>query len=463
MNITVTDQEQCKKLVRMAIPSEAVRAETAKVVVNLARQVNVPGFRRGHVPGSVIRTRFRKELREEVISHLLPNALGDAIREKSLKVVGEPSLEDFKFNDDESIDASFTVEVAPEFEIANYKSIALRKRVYKIRDEDVVQAIDRLREDMAELAPVEDRGAQTGDLLTLNVKGNVSDEKVSESPDAEQAAPAEDLGINQDDLEIELGGRGVLNEFNEALSGSAVGDVRTFVVTYPADYKPEKYAGHTLNLTAEVTAVRVKELPEVDDAFASNINEKFETVDLLRADIRSKFEHEATHKTEEELRSAAIEQLVDRNRFEVPQYIVEKQMDSRINSLVRQFASQGIDPRQLKIDWEAAREGQRERAEREVRGSFILDRIAELENIDVSEAEIDSEVEQFAARTRQTMEALKARLTKEKALDSIKEQIRNRKALDFVISSAEIRIEEIEGLGAEEAAVSGDEGQRAEG
>ncbi|HEV8481982.1 MAG TPA: trigger factor [Blastocatellia bacterium] len=458
MNITVTDQEQCKKLVRLAIPSEAVRAETDKVVVNLARQVNVPGFRRGHVPGSVIRTRFRKELREEVISHLLPNALGDAIREKALRVVGEPSLEDFKFNDDESIDASFTVEVAPEFEIANYKSIALRKRVYKIRDEDVVTAIDHLREGFAELVPVEDRGAQTGDLLTLNVKGVVA-EKTPESPVSEEAPPAESLDINQEDLEIELGGRGVLTEFNEALSGSTVGDVRTFVVAYPADYKPEKYAGRTFNLTAEVTAVRAKELPEVDDALASSVNETFGTIDDLRADIRSKFEHEASHKTEEELRSAAIEQLVDRNRFEVPQYIVEKQMDSRINSLVRQFASQGIDPRQLKIDWEAAREGQRERAEREVRGSFVLDRIAELEHIEVSEAEIDSEVEQFAARTRQTMEALKARLTKEKALDSIKEQIRNRKALDFVISSAEIRTEEIEGLGAEEAAVSGDEGQ----
>ena len=459
MNITVTDQDRCKKLVRVAIPSDAVRAETEKVVVNLARQVNVPGFRRGHVPGSVIRTRFRKELSEEVISHLLPDALGNAIREKALKVVGEPSLEDFKFNDDESIDASFTVEVAPEFEIANYKSIALRKRIYKIREEDVVKALDRLRKGHAELVPVEDRGALAGDLLTLNVKGNEAAQKSSEAAAAEETPAAESVEIQQEDLEIELGGRGVLSQFTEALSGSTTGDVRTLVVEYPADYKPEKYAGRTFNLTAEVTAVRAKELPDVDDAFASSVNEEFETVEELRADIRSKYEHEASHKTEEELRSAAIEQLVDRNRFEVPQYIVEKQMDSRINSLMRQFASQGIDPGQLKIDWEAAREGQRERAEREVRGSFILDRIAELEHIEVSEAEIDGEIEQFAARTRQTMEALKARLTKEKALDSIKEQIRNRKALDFVISSAEIRTEEIEGLGAEEAAVSGDEGE----
>ena len=459
MNITVTDQEQCKKQIRLAIPSDAVRTETDKVAANLARQVNVPGFRRGHVPTSVIKTRFRKELRDEVISHLLPHALGDAIKEKALKVVGEPALDDFKFNDDESIDATFTVEVAPEFELANYKNIPLRKRVYKVRDEDVSKAIDQMRERQAELVPVEDRGAQTGDLVTLNLTGKFTDETGSESGEPADEAKIED--VNQQDLDIELGGRGVFEEFNTGLAGAVAGDNRTFSVQYPADYKPEKYAGRRVDLVAEVTAVRRKELPELNDQFASSVNEGFSSVDDLRADVRSKYEHETAHTTEDELRSGAMEQLVDRNRFDVPEFIVEKQMDSRLNSLLRQFAGQGIDPRQLKIDWKAAREAQRERAEREVRGSFVLDRIAEAEQIEVSEDEVNGEVERLATSAGQTAEVLKARLTKEKALDSIKEQIRNRKALDLVVSSAEIRIEEIEGLGAEEAAVS-DEGKRAE-
>src|SRR6266705_2364584 len=132
MNITIIDQEHCKKQVRIEIPADTVRAESDKVATELARQVNVPGFRRGHVPKSVVKSRFKKELRDEVLSSLLPTTLGDAIEQKELKVIGKPSIEDLKFGDDESIDVTFTVEVAPEFQLANYKSLPAIKKLYKI-------------------------------------------------------------------------------------------------------------------------------------------------------------------------------------------------------------------------------------------------------------------------------------------------------------------------------------------
>jgi trigger factor len=141
-----------------------------------------------------------------------------------------------------------------------------------------------------------------------------------------------------------------------------------------------------------------------------------------------------------------MDALVDRNRFEVPEFAVEKQMDSRLNTLVSQLANQGIDPRRMQIDWSGIREGQRERAEREVRGAFILESIASAEKIEVSDEEIDREIEQYAEGSNQTVAALRGRLTKEGALDSIKEQVRNRKALDLVLASAENNIEEVEGL-----------------
>lgn len=451
LQITVTDREQCKKQLRLEIPSETVRAETDKIAGDLARKVNVPGFRPGHVPKSVVKTRFRKELRDEMLSQLLPHSLGDAIREKDLKVIGEPSVEDLKFKDDESIDVTFNVEVAPEFTLSNYKELPLTKRVYKIRDEDVESTIGRLRQSQAELAPVEDRSAQSGDIVTVNLTGRVN---VDKSEPAE--SPVED--ILQQDLDVELGGSGVLTEFTEALSGGQPGDVRSFSVDYPADYEPKKYAGRRVNYTAEVTAVRVKELPELGDEFAHSVSEEFNTLEELRADIRSRLEREAVQKSEAELRSSTVEKLVDRNRFDVPEYVVEKQIDSRMKALFRQMSGQGMDPRLLKIDWETIRDGQQERAEREVRGSFILDRITETEKIEVSEEELAGEIKQFADSIGQTEEALKARLTKENTLDSIREQVRHRKALDLVVASAEIRTEEIEGLGADEA-TTGEVGQ----
>jgi trigger factor len=476
MNITVTDQPQCKKQLRLEIPGEQVKAETDTVATQLARQVNVPGFRRGHVPKSVIKTRFRKELRDEVLSHLLPHALTDAIKEKDLKVVGEPSLDDLKFGDDESINVTFTVEVAPDFEVSSYRSLPLTRRVYKVRDEDVDKVIDTYRERHAELVPVEDRGAQPGDIITANISGRFeaeteqagaasgeggegeaaqgeakADEAKASEAKANEAGAGETKEVNQQDVEIELGGEGVLKQFTEALTGARAGDERTFTVDYTPDYAAKEYAGRRVDYKVDVVSVRVKELPVLDDDFVSSVNEDFKTLDELRSDVRTRLEHEAEHKTDAELRNGVLEQLVNRNRFDVPEVIVERQMNQRLNTFVRQLAGQGMDPRRLKIDWNEIRESQRERAEREVRASFILDRIAVSENIDVSEDELDQELRQIAENVGEDVAALRARLTKEETLDSIKEQVRNRKALDLVIASADMRTEEVEGLGGEEA------------
>ena len=432
----------------MEIPGDTVRAETDKIAADLARKVDVPGFRRGHVPKSVVKTRFRKELRDEMLSQILPHSLGDAIREKELKVIGEPSVEDLKFKDDESIDVTFNLEVAPEFTLSKYQELPLTKKIYKVSDEDVDKAIEHLRERQTQLVPVEDRGAEPGDLVTLNLAGQIA---------GAEDKPAEPEEIKQQDLDIELGAAGVLKEFTEGLAGVKPGDLRTFTVEYPADYKPEKFAGRTVNYTAEVTAVRAKELPELDDEFARTVSEDFKTIDELRADIRSKLEHEAEHKSDSEFRSSTMEKLIDRNRFDVPEYVVEKQIDSRMNSLFRQMSGRGMDPRQLQIDWEGIREGQRERAEREVRGSFILDHIAEKEKIEVSDEELSGEIRQYAESMGQSEEVLRARLTKEGSLDSITEQVRHRKALDLVIASAEIRTEENEGLSADDATAEREE------
>ncbi|HSE98368.1 MAG TPA: trigger factor, partial [Blastocatellia bacterium] len=448
MNITVTDQERCKKQLRLEIPAETVRAETDKIAAKLARQINLPGFRRGHVPPSVVKTRFKKELRDEMVSHLLPEALQEAITQKELKVLGEPKLDEMKFGEDDSIDLTITVEVVPEFELGNYKGITLRKRVYKVRDEDVEKTINRLREGFAELKPVEDRGAQEGDIVTANITGVPSARAAIPGEEGEEAAEAEGEGgqpgaqlpeeIKQQEVKIEIGGIGVLKEFSEGLTGAKVGDSRTFTIEYPEEYRPEQFAGRTVDYSAEVVAVHMKELPALDDEFARSVEEDLNSIEELRAKVRSNLEHEFGHRTDEEMKEAAIEQLIDRNRFEVPEQVVEKQIDSRLGSFIREMASQGLDPRTLKIDWDQIRESQRERAGREVRLTFILNRIAENEKIEASEDEVNQEIARIAEGTRQSPASLRARLTKEGVLDSIREQVRSRKALDLVVATAEV-------------------------
>jgi trigger factor len=450
LNVTVTDQPQCKKQLRLEIPGELVRAETNKVATNLAKQVVVPGFRRGHVPTSVVKTRFKKELRDEVLSQLIPHSLGDVFKEKELKVVGQPSVDEMKFRDDETIDLVVTVEVAPEFELSNYKGLQVVKRAYRVNEKDIDRTIDRMREGYAQMVPVEDRGARNGDFVSANLTRRVlTDDQEEGDADSSDKAKTE-----SQEIEMEVGGRGVLAEFTNALTDARAGETKKFTVEYPAEYKPESLANRTVEYTAEVTAVRAKELPDADDEFARTVGEEFEGIEALRKKVGESLEHEAEHRTEQEFKTAVIDQLVDRNRFEVPAVAVEEQIDSRTRTLLRQLSSQGMDPRHLNLNLESIREAQRERAEREVRAAFILDRIADAEKTEVSEEEMDQEVEKFAQGVGQSVEAVRARLTKEDSLDRLKEQVRNRKAIESVISSADIRIEEVQGLGGEESAGS---------
>ncbi|MCI0485672.1 MAG: trigger factor, partial [Blastocatellia bacterium] len=404
LKIEITDQERCKKQIRLEIPGETVRAEIDKAAAKYARQVVIPGFRRGHVPASVVKNRFRKGLREEVASQLIPKALEEAFAEKNLKALGEPAVEELKFDDDESIHLALTIETLPEFELAGYKGIPLRKPVYEIRDEHIDKRIDILREEQAEMVPVEDRGAQVGDIVTVDLTGRPAPDDdparegdMPQSPDAsdaerssteeavpagesETAAPPPPEEFNRKDMDVELGAKGVVKEFTEALVGARAGESRIVTVDYLDDYPYKELAGRRMSYDVEVTAVRRKELPEIDDEFAQSVNEEYDTLENLRASIRSDMEKNAEALSQEELRSHALEQLVDRNRFDLPESLVKKQLDLRMNNFAQSMLSQGVDPRRLDVDWSDFREKQQAAAESDLRGTFILDRIAEVEN-----------------------------------------------------------------------------------
>jgi trigger factor len=441
LNATVIDQPHCKRQLRLQIPSDTVRTEIDRIAGDLSRTVRVSGFRPGHVPKSVVKTRFRKELRDEVVKELLPQAFGDAIKEKELRVVGEPGLEELVFGDDESINVLFSFEVAPTFEISDYKSLELIKPIYKVTDDDINRAIDSLREKQAELIPVEDRSSQPGDLVTVNMEGRLA------PADGESPAEAEPKSnqVKRREYDINLGGDGVLPEFTAALTAKRTGDSASFAVDYPEDYSSESLAGRHVDYTAEIVAVRKKQLPELDDEFAVSVGD-FKTVDDLKVHINEDLDRHAADRSTSELQEQSRERLLDLNRFDVPLVMVEQQMDTYLKSFARQMAQHYADPAGLKIDWEAIRESQRERAEKSVRWAFIMNKISSLENIKATDDEVAAEIDRIARAVNKPAEAIRANLTKENGLDSIKEQIENRKALDLVIASARIKEEEHAGF-----------------
>lgn len=446
MKIEVQNLEGCKRRLDIQIPGTIVSGEISRASAEMAKYARVPGFRPGRVPVSVIRQRFKSELRQEALRNLLPSAVETAVDTHKLRIIGEPGVETLDFASDETLDVAVLVEVIPEFELKDYKGMTITRTVYRVLDSDVDKVIEKMREDAAQLVAddTEGREARDGDFVSIDIVGHHVD--VGEGHEGHHHEP-----LKADDLTIEIGGDGVHPEFNDALRGMKVGEEKTFTVAYPETGAPGM-AGHTIEYTAKLAAIRVREVPEFDDDFASEQDGDFDTAEKLRAAVRSDLERSAENRTSSELEETVITALTDANDFPVPEVLRAEQANSRMQQLVRAFQSRGIDPRGMSLDWSSIRDSAFAGAERDVRAMLIIERIAANEDLDPTEDEVEAEIVQMAEALGQPVEQMRARLTKEGGADSIRHRLRSRKALNYVIDTANVKVETVDGLEPKKAA-----------
>jgi trigger factor len=430
MKTELVDVSGTRKEIKIEIEPAVVRAAYDRISDRYAKMANVPGFRRGHAPRSVVRTRFRTEIRGEVLRELVPDAVTEALDKHELSTLGEPDVQldntqALEKIGEQPLSFQVNVEVFPKIDLGEYKGLEAVRRVRPVADADVDRVIEGLRATSASLLPVEDREAQLGDIVTVNFNGQFSD-----TPEAED--------INVEDVEVTLGGQAVQQEFTDNLLGVRIDDKRSFSVSYPDDFTSKGLAGKRVAYTATVTAVRIKELPEIDDEWARSLNEEFDCVATLRAKIGEDLERRAATEADHRLQSELMRKLAETHRFEVPETLVEHQTNQRFETIVRDMIGRGIDPRNQELNWERARAELKGQAEDDVRGSILLDRIAEEEKIDVTEAEIEAEIEAIAEGSRQPKEQVRAALTKDGGERSIASRLRNRKALDLLVENASV-------------------------
>ncbi|HYE74180.1 MAG TPA: trigger factor, partial [Blastocatellia bacterium] len=369
VEVAVTDAAECKKDLTVEVPAAEVQEEFKKTYDAYAKHVKVPGFRPGRVPMAVVKQRFAKDVKDEVIGHLVPHALGHAIQDQKLRVIGDPEIQagDISCREGEPLKFKATVTVLPEFELKEYKNIKATKRVAKITDENVDHVIEQMRQGAAQLVPVEDRPSQAGDFVSVNLVGRYVI--------ATEAHEQEEL--KADDVVIELGAEGVQPEFDENLRGVQSGDVKEFRVSYPEDFTSKGLAGKTLDFTATVVAVRQKELPELDDEFAQEAGE-YENLEQMREKIRAELETIAQEEADGQLRDELIGKILADYDFPLPQTLVDKQADQRLADFVNRLMRSGMPPSAAKqIDWKARQEEERQRAARDVRAALLMESIAD--------------------------------------------------------------------------------------
>src|SRR5881396_1872525 len=425
MKAELIDISACKKNLDIEIPQEVVDREITHIAQEFARRARVPGFRPGKAPVGVVKTRFREEILSEMMQHLMPKYVGDAIEERQLDIVQAPRFESVNYTPGQPLRFKAVFEVYPDLDITNYVGIPIQQVSSKVEDSEVEVSLKKFQEEMAELVPVEeDRQIKEGDFAEISFSGTI--EGSEEPPVTAQKAVAE------------VGGRNTLKEFSENLLGAKANEEKTFSVQYRADYPEAKLAGRTVEYKVKVDAIKQKEIPEINDEFAQRLGD-YKTLDELKSKARADLEKYKHDHAQEEMREKLLEWLENNNEFEIPQSLVERQLQIRVQRLLRDLSRQGVNPQRLDVDWGKIREDQTQQAIRDVKGSLILEHIAEVENLRVSDEEVEAEIDKISSETKRPKEKVREVLTREGGLDRLKTQIRNKKTLDFLQERARVR------------------------
>jgi len=411
--------EGCRHSVEISIPVSEVENESQRVTADVQKRAKLPGFRPGKAPTSIIRKQFSGDIRQQVLENLIPKALSKQFEADNLHPVDTPNVSEIHFHDGEPLRFKAEFEVIPEIELDDYKDVEVPYNDPEVTDEDVNTRIEELREQKAEYVNVDPRPLEDGDYAVLSL----------------QSLSGVEEPVKQDEMVLEIGGSDTVEAFSENLRGAAPGDQKEFDVAYPEDYGAARLAGKTVHFSATVTGVRRKELPELNDEFAQDLGD-FRNVDELRDAIRKNIFAQRQQEAQNQAKEKIVDALVDRHDFPVPEVFVDRQIKNRVEQSLRAMAGEGIDPRQLKLDWSKLKESQKDKALREVKASLLLSRISEREAIHPTNEEVDREVERFARQNREPVAAVRMRFEKDGTMNRIANNIRTEKTLSFLFEHA---------------------------
>jgi trigger factor len=410
----------CRRELSVEVPAEVVKNETENLISRYQKLARIPGFRKGKVPASIVRQRFAKDIESEVVEALVPRYFREETKKQNLAPVSQPRVTDLHIHEGEPLRFKASFEILPEFKVTPYDDIRVSTIDTNVTDEDVQNALDNLRQQHAAYSPVEEeRPLADGDFAVVSFKGTPKEGEADAKP------------VEVEEIMVEIGGENTIPEFSENLRGVRAGEQRTFDVRYADDFADKRLAGKSMTYEVNVKGVKTRSVPELTDEFAKELSADFNSLDELRNRLRDNMKSEKEHEAEHQGKDKLVEELVKRNDFPIPEAMLNEQIDLRLERGLRALAAQGMRTEDMKrMDFGRLRAGQREGALREVKASLILEQIADEEKIEVSDEELEREVESLANQSKQTVEQVRARLGQDGGLERMRQRLRNEKTLD---------------------------------
>ncbi|HEX6082998.1 MAG TPA: trigger factor [Thermoanaerobaculia bacterium] len=416
------DLSPVQKTVEVEIPAAVLTREADRVTNEFGRHAKVPGFRPGKIPSSVVRTRFAKEIQEEVVTRVLGASFREAVHGKGLEPVGEPQLEHIDpFIEGAPMKFKARFEVKPQIELGEYRGLEIEEPQIEVSETDVDAMIERLRDQASSYRVETERGLEDGDFAVIEI--------VSTSDEIE---PKTDAG------HFKMGEETPLPELHDALRGKRAGDVASFDKTYGEDANQEAWRGKTIHHDVTLKEIRVQEKPDVNDEFAQAVG-GWESIAQMRETIEADIRKHRTAEAQRFKRNQIGEKLLAAHTFDVPETLVEDELGKSLNNYARYLASQGVNLETAEMDWRRIGEEFRPEAIKRVKRSLILEAIAKKEAIEVSDVEVDAEIRQAAREQDRDFADVKHHLKHEGGYEALRASLAQDRALELVLREARAR------------------------
>jgi trigger factor len=411
----------CTREVEIEIPADEVTRNFQAVTKRYKKMARIPGFRSGKVPESLIRGRFAEQIRQDVMEAVLPEHFRTAIAERQLKPISQPQVTKIDLEEGKPLRFKAAFEVLPDFSIDGYQEVKVEKPSAELTDAEVDAELARIRDSRSTMEPVtEERPLADGDFAQISFTGSVQ-------PAEGEVETAVQQPISGQDVMVQVGGPNTLDSFNAALRGATVGQQLKFEVSYPQDFGERQLAGKRVAYDLEVKGIKKKIEPELNDDFAKELGQ-YESLEDFTRQLREHLARDKQRRVQAETTNRLLDALVTRFEFPVPESLVQQQIDARLDRGLRALASQGMRTEDMRnLDFDRLRAAQRPSATAEVKGSMLLDRIADAENVNLPEEDVENELQAISLQMREPLDTLRARLTEDGSLARIRERLRREK------------------------------------
>jgi trigger factor len=413
--------------IQVEAPAEEVTKAFQKVTKRYSKLARIPGFRAGKVPPALIKSRFAREVRQEVLESLVSDKFRTALEAQHLRPVSQPQVSEMFLVEGQPLKFTATFEVLPEFDVTGYDSVHIQRPDTTLTEDEYQDELRNVLDHHAVVEPVEEeRAIVDGDWAEIEFKGQIQDLAQVVGEEGLENKP-EGQEISGEDVLIEIGGKNTLPAFNEALRGAKVGQELTFEASYPSEFGDARLAGKTVAYDVTVKAIKKKIFPERDEEFAKQLG-PYESWQDFETKLRERVSERKQEMMESETRNKLLDQIIARYKFPVPETFVQQQIDARLERGLRALAQQGMSADAMRqLDFTRLREAQREQAVHEVEASLVLDRIADQEGVIVSDEDMERELLMLSIQAREPMDTLRKRLAEDGSIDRIREQMRREK------------------------------------